>query len=643
MIRRISRTAPSLAPLGPARRRFLVCSRSPGLSRLLGLEGLALRFDLELVETCVVQQALELMTPTRGPIALVLVDQSIGELETERLIRRASELRHFVVALGQRTDDASRALELGASDCIELDPVIPEAAAWSLERVVDLRCQATAAELWRDRFEQLFDASPVGLFELDGEGSLLAVNVELARLHGSAPESLVGRPIGDILAGLEWEEALAPGLRAVTGQEPPSGPREASLVRSDGSLLRGWIGVRPAPELAEAVLAGWFFDASREVALEEAIRRSEALYVELFSAMTEPTLIVDGSGLVLACNFAGELLLGRRAAALVGRPLHAVADEFLDADGGTASGLTEDDAIEQILHGEGARYLGMRRPDGSVVWVTLCARAVPVPGTQHSHVLLSLLDDTEKRALRGRIQDAELDAAVALGAAHDARNLLTVVRAAADLIHRGAESVPDVADLATQIEQAAERASELVNRFAALARTREPRAELYGVDAVIRGIGGLLETVVKSTAQLELDLGAPQALLRGEPLELERAVFNLVINARQAIAGRGTIHVATRCVHDAAEGAGSDALGWLELTVGDDGCGMSDEVREHATRPYFTTRETAGGTGLGLDNVARFARAQRGGISIESRVAHGTVVRLRLPLASSERVAVAAG
>jgi PAS domain S-box-containing protein len=639
VIQRKPHRAATPAQPEPARRRLLLVSRSLGLSRLLGLQGLARRSELELVETGVVQQAFEWMSPARGEVFLVLVDQALGEDETDRVIRHGAELGHFVVALGQRTDDATRALESGASDSIELDPVLPEAAAWSLERILDLRSQAATAELWRERFQQLFEASPIGLFQVDGEGRILAVNAELARVYGVGADGLVGRAIEDLLPALEWEAALEAGAPGTPGTgrwpESPATPREASLRRADGSLVRGWLGLQPASARlgADAVLDGWFVDASRELALEEAIRRSEALYVELFSAMAEPTLVVDGAGVVLACNFAGELLLGRRAADLVGRPFHAAVEGFLEADGSPAAGLAADDAIQSILHGEGARYLGLRRQDGSVAWVTLSPRAVPTPGEeQHNHVLLSLLDDTENRTLRGRLQDAELDAAMALGAAHDARNLLTVIRAAADLIHRDGDSGSDAAGLATQIEQAAERASELVNRFATMARAREPRRELYGVDAVLQGVRGLLETVVRGTAQLQLDLGAPSAQLLGEPLELERSVFNLVINARQAITGRGTIHVSTRSVAS-AHGSGA---GWLQLTVADDGCGMSDEVREQATRPYFTTRAAAGGTGLGLDNVARFARAGGGRIEIESGTARGTAVHLWLPLAPAE-------
>jgi PAS domain S-box-containing protein len=636
MIQRMPHRAATPAQLEPARRRLLLVSRSRGLSRLLGLQGLARRSELELVETGVVQHALEWMSPARGELFLVLVDQALGEDETDRVIRHGAELGHFVVALGQRTDDATRALERGASDSIELDPVLPEAAAWSLERILDLRSQAATAELWRERFQQLFEASPIGLFQVDGEGRILAVNAELARVYGLGADGLVGRAIEDLVPAVEWEAALEAGApRTGRWPESPATPREATLRRADGSLVRGWLGLQPASARlgADAVLDGWFVDASRELALEEAIRRSEALYVELFSAMAEPTLVVDAAGVVLACNFAGELLLGRRAADLVGRPFHAAVEGFLDAEGSPADDLAADGAIQSLLHGEGARYLGLRREGGSVAWVTLTARAVPTPGEeQRNHVLLSLLDDTENRTLRARLQDAELDAAVALGAAHDARNLLTVIRAAADLIHRDGDSGSDAAGLATQIEQAAERASELVNRFATMARAREPRRELYGVDAVLQGVRGLLETVVRGTAQLRLDLGAPSAQLLGEPLELERSVFNLVINARQAIPGRGTIHVSTRSV---ASAPGSGA-GWLRLTVADDGCGMSDEVREQATRPYFTTRAAAGGTGLGLDNVARFARAGGGRIEIESGMARGTAVHLWLPLAPAE-------
>jgi signal transduction histidine kinase len=175
-----------------------------------------------------------------------------------------------------------------------------------------------------------------------------------------------------------------------------------------------------------------------------------------------------------------------------------------------------------------------------------------------------------------------------------------------------------------------------VNRFVSLVRSCEPRRERYHVDPILLGVRGLLETVVKGTAQLRFELDAPSATLLGEPLELERAVFNLVLNARDAMTRGGSIRVSTRCA-PAGDGRsdGGEGSGWLLLAVEDDGCGMADEVRERATQRYFTTRERAGGSGLGLYNVARFAHSQGGRIEIDSSAARGTTVRLWLPMVSA--------
>lgn len=623
------------ARLVPKARRLLLVSRSPGLSRVFGLDGLARRSGLELVEISVLGAALELVDSVAEELALVLIDQALGTTEAEELMHRCREAGRAAVLLARRNGELGavelerRALAAGAADRVEIDLVAPEAAAVSLRRVLELHRWAADAERAEARRRALLDASPFGYCELDEHGVLDAANLELARVLGFGAEVLRGRAIQELVPELDWDGALAASVAAATA----SG-REVRLRRADGSLVaaRLWLRYAPAHGVAAPVQA-WFADRSREASLEEAARRSESLYVELFSAMAEPTLVVDAAGVVLACNGCGEQLLARRAAELVGRPLRAAVAGVLEADGTAVAGPPEIDPLEQVVAARGERYLGLVRHDGAVIWVVARARAVPTPGEEdRGHCLVSLLDDTEKRDLRARIQGSDLDAAVAVGAAHDARNLLTVIRAAAELLHRNGAANPEAIGLATQIEHAARRASELVNRFAALAKTREPRHELFRVDPVLLGIGPLLETVVKGTANLQLDLGAPEAVLVGEPLDLERSVFNLVINARDAMSSGGTIRVATRCTP--ADASAADAGGWLLLSVEDDGCGMSDEVRERATQRYFTTRESMGGCGLGLDNVARFARALGGKIEIESAATRGTAVRLWLPLAT---------
>ncbi|HUP26003.1 MAG TPA: ATP-binding protein [Thermoanaerobaculia bacterium] len=619
---------------------LLLVSRSPGLPRVLGLEGLARRAGLELVETGVVPQALAWIASRDVDLALVLVDQAVGEHDLELLIRRAFEAGRAAVVLGRRPQDQGRAFELGAADWIELDLVAPEGAAVSLERVLALRRQASEVEHWRARFRRIFETCPIGLFELDEDGRLLAANAELARALGVSAASLPGRTIQDLEPGLDWDAEL----RSVASYcdpraDSPALLYEVRLVRGDGGQVAGWLGLRRGTAFGAPVcFEGWFLDRSREMALLEATQRSEALYVELFSAMAEPTVVVDSGGVVLACNEGGERLLARPATELVGRPLQAAVGGLLEADGTEVVPNGEEvGPLEVLLRGRGERYLGLVRHDRSVVWATVRVRAVPTPGEEgRGHRLVSFLDDTENRELRLRAQGVELDTAVAIGAAHDARNLLTVVRAAAELIQRDAGVATGAVELATQIEQAAGRASELVNRFASLLRSCEPRREHYHVDPILLGVRGLLETVVKGTAQLRFDLDAPAATLLGEPLELERAVFNLVLNARDAMTGGGSIRVSTRCA-PAGDGRsdGVEGSGWLLLAVEDDGCGMADEVRERATQRYFTTRETAGGSGLGLYNVARFAHSQGGRIEIDSGAARGTTVRLWLPVVSA--------
>jgi signal transduction histidine kinase len=158
----------------------------------------------------------------------------------------------------------------------------------------------------------------------------------------------------------------------------------------------------------------------------------------------------------------------------------------------------------------------------------------------------------------------------------------------------------------------------------AFARQQHLEPQPLELAAVIGGIEDLLRTLLRPGIELRFSLASSLPPVQADQNQLERAVMNLVTNARDAMADRdGTITVEAGTVEEAGRG-------FVRLTVRDQGVGMSEAVREQVFEPFFTTKHN--GTGLGLSQVYGFARQSRGYVEIESREGEGTAVSIVLPV-----------
>jgi signal transduction histidine kinase/CheY-like chemotaxis protein len=209
---------------------------------------------------------------------------------------------------------------------------------------------------------------------------------------------------------------------------------------------------------------------------------------------------------------------------------------------------------------------------------------------------------------------------IAAGVAHDFNNLLTAILANVDLLS------PSLSDPGLQeIRAAAERGAALTRQLVPHARSSARRPQPLDLSTVVAGLRRFLQRVNRAEIDLVFDLAAGLPAVEIDASELERIVSNLVLNARDAIPGRGSIVVTTRL---AAEGS-------VELVVGDDGAGIAPEVRDRLFEPFVTTKAAAGGTGLGLSTVERLTKAAGGRIRVVDRRPRGTAFVITFPPAGT--------
>jgi len=229
------------------------------------------------------------------------------------------------------------------------------------------------------------------------------------------------------------------------------------------------------------------------------------------------------------------------------------------------------------------------------------------------------------------------------GIAHDFNNMLQGITAGITLAHQRmiAGRTEKAAALLDAALNAANRAATLTQRLLGFGRRQALDPKLVVLDDLIGGMHGLIQQTVGPTVRLDLRLQDRSWPVRCDPNQLENALLNLVINARDALpAGGGVIGIATAHAAldpaDTANWEGAAPGEYVRITVSDDGTGMPPDVIAHAFEPFFTTKPDGQGTGLGLSQIYGFVRQSHGMVKLDSVLGAGTSVHLYLPRAKAQ-------
>jgi PAS domain S-box-containing protein len=258
------------------------------------------------------------------------------------------------------------------------------------------------------------------------------------------------------------------------------------------------------------------------------------------------------------------------------------------------------------------------------------------------HYAGTLLDVTDRKDLETQLLQArKMDAIGKLtgGIAHDFNNLLAAMLGGVGLIERRVQLADDQKKIVAMMRHAAEQGSELVGRLLAFARRQQLQPNRIEMEELARAVTQLLAHTLGGLVRLDWKVADNTWPAYADATQLELALMNLIINARDAMPDGGTISV---CAHSRSIGS-DNALGlapgdYVVLGVEDQGSGIPRDIIERVTEPFFTTKEVGKGTGLGLSMVYGFARQSGGALNIVSEEGQGTTVELWLPRDKSERV-----
>ena len=222
------------------------------------------------------------------------------------------------------------------------------------------------------------------------------------------------------------------------------------------------------------------------------------------------------------------------------------------------------------------------------------------------------------------------------GVAHDFNNLLTPIIGSLDMLHRKGVGTEREKRLIDGALQSAERAKMLVQRLLAFARRQPLQASAVDVAQLVGGMLNLIGSTVGPTIDLNVDLAADLRPAQADPNQLEMALLNLAVNARDAMPDGGELTIGAACENVRDQRPGLPRGHYVHLSVSDTGSGMDEETRQRAIEPFFSTKGIGKGTGLGLSMVHGLAAQLGGALTIDSALGQGTTIALWLPI-STER------
>lgn len=363
------------------------------------------------------------------------------------------------------------------------------------------------------------------------------------------------------------------------------------------------------------------------------------VFQKLLTAVAEPgttAAVVDRHGSFVARTVDFEKRVGTPATEFVRNAI--VAGDHGFYRGTTYEGLRNFTAFHTSTWSQWSAHLSIASTviDAPTMWSFVAAGlaalgALLLGGTL---TVLVLRDFSERRRAEDTLRQSQKMEAVGQltgGIAHDFNNLLTAVIGNLDMIRGRVQENDRVRRLVDNALEASRRGAKLASQLLAFSRSQRMSVGPVDLQQLFNGISGLITQSIGPSIDVRMELDPSARVVLTDANQLELALLNLAVNARDAMASGGKLIISARRANvvDRHLPEGD----YVQLCVTDTGVGMTDEVRMRAIEPFFTTKPVGQGTGLGLSQVYAVARESGGSFDIESELNHGTTVRLTLPLA----------
>ncbi|MEA3045393.1 MAG: hypothetical protein QOH47_3231 [Sphingomonadales bacterium] len=486
------------------------------------------------------------------------------------------------------------------------------------------------AHVSEQRFQLLINAvTDYAIYMLEPTGHIATWNSGARRFKGYAAEEIIGRHFSSFFTP-EDREAGLPARILRTAREEGRFESEGWRVRKDGS--RFWAHVVVDPILGDDGTLLGFAKITRDVTerreAERALYESEQRFSMLVQGVRDCAIcMLDPEGLVSNWNVGAAQIKGYAAEEIIGQHFSRF---YTDED--RAAGAPQRALETALREGKYETEAWRVRKDGSRFWASVLIDPIYGENGAVSGFAKITRDITDKKRAQEELEEArnalfqsqKMQALGELtgGVAHDFNNLITVVRGSAEMLRRGDLSEAKRERYLEAIIETAERAAALTSHMLAFGRRQALKPQAIDVNVRLDALVEVLGRMLGSHIEVKLELSADLWRIEADPAQLEAALLNAAINARDAMPGGGVLTLAT---------ANAPETGEVRISICDTGEGMPREVLERAFEPFFTTKSVGKGTGLGLSQIHGFAAQTGGRAEIESAPGRGTIVRIFLP------------
>jgi PAS domain S-box-containing protein len=536
-------------------------------------------------------------------------------------------------------------------------------------------------------FRTLFAAYPDALLVVDAQGVVVLANPAAVALLGYAAHELLGLGVDALVP-----DAIRPrhaAYRDAYGRNPRARPMGAQMElvarRRDGSEVMVEIALSPLQDHGLPYVVAAIRGIGAYPRVKQALQR--ARYAEHVAQMghmavdtRDPQVLLDEVPVAAAAALQVEVCtvfllepsgLEFRVASGVGLlPGEARGDRVANRHDtplgfvlGEGKPFVVDNYVNERRFAAPRAYLDAGLTSGLVVPLSDRGRTVGAIAVHSREAqafgddevrflesLSSLLATSLQRAQTeeqlGHSQRLESVGQLTGGIAHDFNNLLTVISGNLQVL----EELPAIAgdafgqQMVGAATRATKRAAELTGKLLAFSRRQVLQPSRVDVSALLHSLTDMLQRTLDQRIAITLDAAADCPPCLVDAGQLESALLNIAINARDAMPGRGTLAFSCRAAASVpmqlrAELPDASAGAYVAIAIADSGVGMSDAIKERAFEPFFTTKEAGRGTGLGLSTVYGFAKQSRGVVTLDSTLGVGTTVTLYLPRPGTPEVA----
>ena len=492
------------------------------------------------------------------------------------------------------------------------------------------------------RYRLLVEAiTDYAVYMLDAEGRVATWNPGARRLKGYEPSEIIGQHFSRFYTDQDRAAGL-PTLSLQTAARQGRWDNEGWRVRKDGSLFWASVVIDPIYDPAGELIG--FAKVTRDLTerknAEEALRRSEEQFRLLVQGVSDYALyMLDPDGRVTNWNLGAQRIKGYLPEEIIGQHFSEFYTQA-DRDAGEPFKSLSTALREGRFEKEGWR----QRKDGSRFWASVIIDVIRSETGAVLGFAKITRDITERRdaqlalehAREALFQSQKIEAIGQLtgGVAHDFNNLLAAVLGSLELVRKRIPEDPRITPLLDNAIQGAERGASLTQRMLAFARRQELHTELVDITALVKGMTALFQHAIGPAVTLQTRFPPTLGPVLADANQLESALLNLVVNARDAMPEGGGIIISAREetvgeVHSTQLPSGR----YLCLSVTDEGEGMDQATLARATEPFFTTKGVGKGTGLGLPMVLGLAEQSGGRLLVHSQKGKGTTVEIWLPLA----------